>query len=119
MKKEIIDDLITWINSDLTRPLKIKDVARKAGYSKWHLQRVFYNITNQKLGNYIRERRLAQAANDLKCTDDRIIDISMKYGYDSQQSFSRMFVKRYQITPLSYRRMGRTANNQCINAHNV
>ncbi|MGM3173066.1 helix-turn-helix domain-containing protein [Dickeya lacustris] len=115
MKKEIIDDLITWINSDLTRPLRVKDVARKAGYSQWHFQRMFYHITRQSLGNYIRERRLAQAAHDLACTNERIIDIAMKYGYDSQQSFSRVFVKTYQITPFSYRKQGKAARLSCTN----
>lgn len=41
-RKDIVNDLIVWINKNIEMPLKIDDVAIKSGYSKWHLQRLFF-----------------------------------------------------------------------------
>jgi len=105
MHKDVIDSLIGWIDEHIDKPLKISDVAEKSGYSKWHLQRMFQQIIGETLGNYIRDRKLELAANELLHTKNAVIDISFKYGYDSQQSFSRTFSRKYHLPPQAYRRM--------------
>jgi AraC family multidrug resistance transcriptional activator len=54
--EDIIDEITQWIDSNLHKPLKIEDVAARAGYSKWHLQRIFVQVKEVSLGKYIRDK---------------------------------------------------------------
>ena len=85
---QVIDTIVEWIDDNLHQPLRIDDIARHAGYSKWHLQRLFLQYKGESLGRYIRERKLLLAARDLRDTDQRVYDICLKYGFDSQQTFT-------------------------------
>ncbi len=105
--ENIIEDIASWIEHNLHKPLRIEEVAARAGYSKWHLQRIFSQVMHISLAQYIREKKLSQAAKDLVETEESIITISCKYGFDSQQSFTRVFSKRYQIPPSRYRNVRR------------
>lgn len=97
--------LLEWIDKNIHVNLKIDDVATKSGYSKWHLQRLFGFYTGRPLGQYIREKKVMLAAHDLRCTSETVLEISIKYGYDSQQSFTRIFSKYYSVPPACYRRI--------------
>lgn len=103
MHDEIIQTLTDWIESNLDKTLSVDEVAARSGYSKWHLQRMFRTVTRQTLGNYIRERRLTLAAEALRQTQRPVFDIAMQYGYDSQQTFSRVFRRQFSQTPTAYR----------------
>ncbi|MFG1173123.1 superoxide response transcriptional regulator SoxS [Erwiniaceae bacterium CAU 1747] len=103
MHDDIIRTLTDWIDSNLDKTLSIDEVAAKSGYSKWHLQRMFRTVTKQTLGGYIRERRLTLAAEALRKTQRPVFDIAMQYGYDSQQTFSRVFRRQFSQTPTAYR----------------
>lgn len=72
-QSNIIRDLLYWIDTHLDQPLFLDNVAAKAGYSKWHLQRMFKNITQQAIGSYIRARRLSRAAVALRLTSRPIL----------------------------------------------
>ncbi|MDX7991079.1 MDR efflux pump AcrAB transcriptional activator RobA [Xenorhabdus littoralis] len=100
----IIRDLLHWLDNNLDRPLSLDHVAAKAGYSKWHLQRMFKEVTGQAIGSYIRARRLSRAAVALRLTSRPILDIALQYRFDSQQTFTRAFKKQFDRTPASYRR---------------
>ena len=78
---QVIDTIVEWIDDNLHQPLRIDDIARHAGYSKWHLQRLFLQYKGESLGRYIRERKLLLAARDLRDTDQRVCDICLKYGF--------------------------------------
>ena len=71
----MIDTIVEWIDDNLHQPLRIDDIARHAGYSKWHLQRLFLQYKGESLGRHIRERKLLLAARDLRDTDQRVYDI--------------------------------------------
>ncbi len=103
MHNEIIYSLTDWIEKNLDKTLSIDEVAAKSGYSKWHLQRMFRGVKKQTLGGYIRERRLTLAAEALCLTQRPVFDIAMQYGYDSQQTFSRVFRRQFSQTPTAYR----------------
>jgi len=105
MQKDVIDTLIGWIDENIDKPLKIPDVAEKSGYSRWHLQRMFHQMMGVTLGHYIRDRKLHLAAEELLNTQSPVVYISFKYGYDSQQSFTRTFSRKYSLPPQAYRRM--------------
>ena len=100
----IIRDLLVWLESHLDQPLSLDNVALKAGYSKWHLQRMFKDVTGHAIGAYIRARRLSKAAVALRLTSRPILDIALQYRFDSQQTFTRAFKKQFNHTPAWYRR---------------
>lgn len=101
--RDIIYTLTAWIDEHIDQPLNIDVVAKKSGYSKWYLQRMFRTVMRQTLGDYIRQRRLQLAAEQLRATQRPIFDIAMDYGYVSQQTFSRVFRREYDRTPTDYR----------------
>lgn len=100
----IIHDLLNWLEGHLDQPLSLDNVAAKSGYSKWHLQRMFKEITGQAIGSYIRARRLSKSAVALRLTARPILDIALQYRFDSQQTFTRAFKKQFSQTPAFYRR---------------
>ncbi|WP_413735345.1 MDR efflux pump AcrAB transcriptional activator RobA [Sodalis sp. RH21] len=100
----IIRDLLSWLEGHLDQPLSLDNVAAKAGYSKWHLQRMFKEVTGHAIGAYIRARRLSKAAVALRLTSRPILDIALQYRFDSQQTFTRAFKKQFIQTPALYRR---------------
>ncbi|WP_108704562.1 helix-turn-helix domain-containing protein [Klebsiella oxytoca] len=103
--EDIIDEITQWIDSNLHKPLKIEDVAARAGYSRWHLQRIFFQVKGENIAAYIREKKLSLAAKDLIKSNDRVLEISFRYGFESQQSFTRSFSKKYNISPKRYRQL--------------
>lgn len=105
LQRVIIDELIEWIKINLPNELTLSVLAKRAGYSKWHLQRLFYREMGTTLASFIREMRVQRAAYDLLHTQDRICDISFRYGFDSQQAFTRTFSSLLNCTPARYRKM--------------
>ncbi len=101
---QVIDTIVGWIDDNLHQPLRIDDIARHSGYSKWHLQRLFLQYKGESLGRYIRERKLSMAAQDLLNTDQKVYDICLKYGFDSQQTFTRIFTRTFHQPPGAWRK---------------
>ena len=63
-----------------------------------------FTVQGESLGRYIRERKLLLAARDLRDTDQRVYDICLKYGFDSQQTFTRVFTRTFNQPPGAYRK---------------
>lgn len=61
-------------------------------------------VKKVNVGKYIKDAKLSLAAQDLINTNESVIDIAYKYGFDSQQSFTRAFSKKYKLPPLKYRK---------------
>ncbi|EBG0062798.1 helix-turn-helix domain-containing protein, partial [Salmonella enterica] len=89
--EDIIREVVRWLENSLNTPLLIESIAGKSGYSRWYFQRIFKKSTGVALGTYVRERRLARAALDLKLTRKTVLEIALKYGFESQQTFTRSF----------------------------
>lgn len=103
-QKNIISQLLIWIEQSLDQPLTLDNIAAKSGYSKWHLQRMFKLLTGEVLGTYARRRRLTAAARELRLTSATVACIADKYQFDSQQTFTRGFKKQFGLPPAAYRR---------------
>ncbi len=103
---EGIQSALEYIENNLTEELKIEDIAAKAYVSPFYFQKIFGVLCGFTVGEYIRSRRLALAAEELTCTDERVIDIALKYGYDSHDSFTRAFTKFHGISPSAAREGG-------------
>ncbi len=100
----IIQDLIDWIDNHLDSRLDIDTVARRAGYSKWHLQRIFKEHTGHPLGEYIRAQKLQKSVERLAHSNEPILNVAIALGFDSQQSFNRSFKRQFGQTPGVWRR---------------
>lgn len=94
-----IQRAIDYIESHLTDEIDFESAAREAYSSSFHFQRVFSILCGITLGDYIRMRRLSLAAFDIANTDEKVIDIALKYGYDSPESFTRAFSRFHGVTP--------------------
>ena len=97
---------IEYIEANLDEEISLHDVAKQAGISQWHFQRIFKALTNETLKTYIRSRRLSIAFEKLLTTDKKIIDISISAGFESQESFTRAFKKAFDMTPNEARKIG-------------
>lgn len=98
-----IYDLVSWINDHLEMELSLDIVAKRSGYSKWYLQRLFKITMGVSLGRYIRDSRLTNAAKELCSTTESVSSIALKYQFDSQQTFTRAFTRRFGTPPVAYR----------------
>lgn len=103
MNNDFIYDLTEWIESQLASKLSLDMVAAKSGYSKWYLQRVYHELTGVTLSRYIRQRKLSSSAVELQLTGAQIFDIALKYGFTTQQAFTRSFKSYFHQTPAKYR----------------
>lgn len=101
-----LNGAITYIEQNLCTELNLDEVARLACVTTDSFVRFFSYMTGMTLKEYIRRRRLTLAANDLRHGDERVIDIAIKYGYESADAFSRAFAKQHGITPNAYRKNG-------------
>lgn len=108
MSESVVNDIIKWLETQLQRNegIKIDTIADKSGYSKWHLQRIFKDIKGCTLGEYVRKRRLLEAAKSLRDNDMSILDIALQYGFSSQATFTRIFKKHFNTTPAKFRDHG-------------
>ena len=96
---EGIQESIDHIEKNLTEELDIEDIARKAALSSFYYQRIFGALCGMSVSEYIRARRMTVAAQELSCSDRKVIDIALKYGYDSPDSFTKAFQRFHGITP--------------------
>ena len=97
---------VEYIESHLKEEIHLDDIAAAAFCSPYHFHRIFKQITGETPGNYIRERRLTEAAKELRGSDRRILDIAIEYGFESQISFTSSFKKRHQLPPGLFRERG-------------
>jgi AraC family transcriptional regulator len=95
---------IDYIEANLEFDIQSADVARHAGISQWHFQRIFKALTNETLMTYIRSRRFSRSLEKLANTQERVLDIALAAGFDTHESFTRAFKKAFSVTPAHYRK---------------
>ena len=96
---EGFQESIDFIEKNLTEELDIEDIAAKAALSPFDYQRIFGALCGVTVGEYIRARRMTLAAQELNGKDVKVIDVAVKYSYDSPDSFSKAFQRFHGITP--------------------
>ena len=101
----IIEGILTWLDNNVTECISIQHVSKYSGYSQWHLQRIFKKYTGVSLGCYVKKKQMYFAALDILETDMDILQVAMKYGYESQQTFTRAFKANFLIKPGRLRRL--------------
>ena len=102
--QEIIDEVDAHIKNGDDEALALKALSARMGYSEYHMSRRFSEISGMQFRDYLRLRRLAFALKDLRDSRAGILDIAVKYGFSSQEAFTRAFKAAYGITPAEYRK---------------
>lgn len=92
------------IRRGMDEELTLDSLAKKLGYSKYHMTKRFKNLTGQTFRDYFSQRKLAYSAIALRDTDRGILDVAVQYGYDSQEAYTRAFRNAFGVTPGAYRR---------------
>ncbi|WP_163529887.1 AraC family transcriptional regulator [Halobacillus ihumii] len=101
-----MNEAIDYIEKHLLDEVNLKETARRAYCSEYHFKRMFSFLAGVSLSEYIRRRRLTLAAFELKNSQEKVIDIALKYGYNSPDSFSRAFFNIHGLTPSEARKNG-------------
>ncbi len=101
-----IENAVGFIEENITEDLTAGRIAAEVNISAFYFQKGFSMLCGYTVGEYIRMRRLSLAANELLESDAKVIDIAVKYGYDSPDSFTKAFTRFHGCTPTDVRRGG-------------
>lgn len=101
---ELMQNAIDYIEEHILDELEVEDIAKRAYMSTFHFQKYFSVICGYTLGEYIKNRRLSMAKHDVLFTEDKVIDIALKFLYNSPEGFTRAFYRYYGITPTAARK---------------
>ena len=101
---KMIENSLNWIEDNITSEFTLFDLANQAGYSPFYFSRLFRLIVGISMKKYIADRRLYRAALDIRDTQDRLIDIAVKYGFSSQEALTRALKFSYGHTPNAFRK---------------
>lgn len=104
--QERLNASLAWIEDHLTEEWDWPEAAAVANASVFHYLRMFEVVIGQPAGDYLRKRRLSRAAQDLAAGDERIIDLALRYGYESPDAFTRAFKRLFGCTPTEARSLG-------------
>ncbi len=94
-----MNNALDYIEAHLADEMDYDAIAKAAFSSAYHFPRMFVAVTGLTLSEYIRRRRLTQAAYDLTNRNNRVIDVAVKYGYESADAFARAFYRQHKVHP--------------------
>jgi AraC-like DNA-binding protein len=99
-----IENMIEWVEKNLRNEPTLEMMSDFVGYSSYYCSSQFHEAVGITFKEYIVRRKLTLAANDLIETEYRILDIALKYGFSSNEAFSRAFSKEFGYSPSSFRK---------------
>ena len=99
-----VNHAIDYMENHLTDEITLADIAKDAHLSAFHFQRAFTLLTGMSPAEYLRKRRLSQAGADLLNGDEKVIDVAMKYCYDSPESFTKAFTRFHGFSPMQVKK---------------
>lgn len=92
------------IEEKIHERLTVDSLAESLHFSKYHYQRIFHRAVGDSVMRYVAKRRIALAAAELAQTDHTVLEIALRYGYDSHEGFTRGFRAYMGVTPTEYRK---------------
>lgn len=101
---EAIQNSVDYIENHLQEDIRAEALSKMTGLSPFYFQRLFRRLVNKPLQEYVKMRRLARAAEELKSKNPRILDVALDYGFSSHGNFTRAFKETYGITPEEYKK---------------
>lgn len=100
---DCIKESIDYIELNLNNKIKLKELADNVFLAQYYFHRIFHAAVGESVAEYIRNRRLNEAADELLNTNNKIVDIALKYQFSSQEVFTKAFKKLYGIPPRKFR----------------
>lgn len=94
-----LNEAIGHIEENITESISVDEMARFMNISPYYFQKLFSVLCGCTVGEYIRKRRLTLAGSELYASDKKVIDIALKYGYDTPEGFARAFVRFHGVSP--------------------
>ncbi|WML33565.1 AraC family transcriptional regulator [Clostridium sp. OS1-26] len=101
-----MQNAINYMEDNILDEINYDKIAQSAYSSTFHFQRMFSMLTGFTIGEYIRNRRLTLAAQELTCSNEKITDIAFKYGYETSEAFTKAFQRLHGVTPSAARKSG-------------
>ncbi|WP_274364778.1 AraC family transcriptional regulator [Paenibacillus thermotolerans] len=101
-----MNEALEYMENHMDQPLPIEEIAKAAYLSPFHFQRMFHMLTGMTVAEYMRKRKLTLAANELATSSVKVVDVALKYGYDSPEAFAKAFRKLHGISPSEARQSG-------------
>jgi len=114
-KAKNISDVLTYINDNFYRPMKLEEVAKREYMSPQYFSKYFKRKTGYGFLEYLTSLRLKKAMQSLMYTDDSIVKIALDYGFANAKSFNAAFKKEYHNTPGSFRKQYLSDGNKNLN----
>jgi len=105
---ENLNHAMVYIEENLDGDIDFQRLSQIACCSEYHFRRMFSFLAGMALGEYIRNRRLTVAASLLKDTDEKVIDVALRFGYESPDAFTKAFQSMYGVTPAQVKKSGVT-----------
>lgn len=100
----LIQEIIEWIEKHLLDDFSLKNLGDDLGYSPYYCSFKFHQMTGISIKKYMALRKIYLASIELEKTDQRTIDIAFKYGFSSQEAFSRAYKNTFGISPKAFRK---------------
>lgn len=100
-----INQMLRYVEAHLMDDLDIATIAREVSFSPFYLQRMFTMMTDMTVSEYVRQRRLSVAGQELQATDAKVLDVALRCGYETPESFQKAFRRFHGITPSAAKRM--------------
>ncbi len=91
-----------YIEKHITEPISLNQLAKEAGYSQWHSERIFKELTGKTPFDYIRALRLSKAAMVLRDERLKIVDVAFDFVFDSHEGFTKAFSRQFGLSPRNY-----------------
>lgn len=98
-----IKNVLAMIEENYNEHLSVEEMSDECGYSASHFMRWFKESTGSSFTSYLIEYRLGKAANDLRSSQDTVLEIADNNGFDNLSNFNRLFKKRFGMTPSQFR----------------
>jgi len=103
-KRKAVQRMKDYVEEHLAEAITLRMLADSAGYSPWHAERVFKELTGQTPFEYVRAVRLSRAAARLRDPDAKITDVAFDFVFGSHEGFTRAFSRHFGMTPQQYRK---------------
>ena len=97
---KMINRAIAYMENHLTERIELADIAGSVNLSAFHFHRAFSMLTGMSPTEYLRNRRLSQAGAELVNGKEKIIDLALRYGYDTPESFTKAFTRYHGVSPM-------------------
>ncbi len=104
----MVYEVLQYVNEHLGEKLTAEEVAEKFGYSKWYFSTLFKRVAGTSFVSYVRRRRLYNAVCDI-LGGDKVIDVAVRYGYDTPNGFNKAFLTEFGCYPKQYKKMDKLA----------